>query len=137
MPFIAPERLLECLHIFDTQLNEALHNVVLAKYTPKHRSYATTMSLHNRISIVIGVHNLGHRNYWTKVFHRLKLEMNGDLVDNLSQQDGTKNRKCKYNARKEVKSKIAKVQNEKKKVMMQKQKRDEIRGLTYGSGVAL
>ena len=35
--YITPERLLECLHPFDTQLNEALNNVV-AQYAPKNRT---------------------------------------------------------------------------------------------------
>ena len=60
-PYITPERLLECLHPFDTQLNESLNNVV-ARYAPKNRTYGTTMSLSNRISIVVGIHNMGHLN---------------------------------------------------------------------------
>ena len=58
-PYITLERLIESLHLFDTQLNEALNNIV-ARYAPKNRTYRTTMSLSNRIAIVIGIHNMGH-----------------------------------------------------------------------------
>lgn len=134
--YTTPERLIESLHPFDTQVNESL-NKVASNYCPKDRTYATTMSFNNRLSIVIGIHNSGHRNFWEAVFNRIGLTMTSDLIDNLSQRDQTKSRKRKYNAKREVKLKRVKVQNEKMKEMMKKQKLDEIRGATYQSGVAL
>ena len=65
--FTTPERLQESLHPFNTQINESLHHVI-SKYVPKHKNYSTTMSLSNRISIVIGIHNLGHYCFWKRVF---------------------------------------------------------------------
>ena len=134
--YTTPERLVKSLHPFHTQLNESLNKVV-SNYCPKDRTYATTMSFHNRISIVIGCHNLGHSHFWKQVFNRLELSMTSDLLDNLSQRDQSKDRKRKYNAKREVKLKRIKVQNEKMQEMMKKQKLDEIRGATYKSGVAL
>ena len=95
-PYTTPERLLESIYPWSTQLNEALNHIV-AKYAPKDRTYSTTMSLHNRISIVIGIHNCGHLDFWSEVFSKFKMNLNKDLVNNLSQQDNTKKRKRKYN----------------------------------------
>ena len=135
-PYTFPERLLESIHPWSTQLNEALNHIV-AKYAPKDRTYSTTMSLQNRISIVVGIHNCGHLEFWTEVFSNLRMNVNKDLVNNLSQQDNTKERKRKHNEKRETKIKRRRIQNEKMKDMMQKQKLDEIRGKTYQSGEAM
>ena len=95
------------------------------------------MSLQNRVSVVIGIHNCGHLDFGSKVFLRLKMNLNTDLVKNLSQQDQTKQRKRKYNEKRETKVKRRRVQNEKMKDMMRKQQLDEVRGKTYQSGEAM
>ena len=103
-PYITPERCMESLHCHDTQLNEALNSLV-AKYAPKNRSYGTTMSLNNRISIVIGIHNLGHYRYWKNVFELICLSMASDQCENLKRNDRKKLMKRKYECRKDVKKK--------------------------------
>ena len=88
-PYITPERLMESLHPFDTQLNEALNNVI-ARYAPKNRTYGTTMSLTYRIFMVVGIHNLGHYKFWQEVFDLLDLEMHSDLSADLQRLDKRK-----------------------------------------------
>ena len=68
------ERLKECMHPFDSQINEAL-NTSVGKYAPKGRTYCTSMSLANRVLIAMGTHNLGYLQYWTRVFESLQLDM--------------------------------------------------------------
>ena len=97
---------------YDTQLNESLNNVV-SRYAPKNCTYGTTMSLSNRIAIVIGVHNLGHLGFWKSVYELIGLPMLSDLYSNLLRKDGRKNLKCKYNEKKEVKIKRAKSNHDK------------------------
>ena len=63
--------------------------------------------------------------------------MNNDLINNLIQQENTKERKHKHNQKREMKVKRRKVQNDKIKETMEKQKLDEIRGATYQFGKAL
>ena len=134
--YTTPERLKESLHPFDTQLNESLHFVV-SKYAPKHKNYSTTMSLSNRISIVVGIHNMGHLPFWTKVFERLQLPMSEDLVCSLTCLDRDKQTKREYKVRHETKLKRVKNQIDKMADMMRKQKQDEISGATYGCGVGI
>eukprot|EP00957_Ditylum_brightwellii_P059425 4511721-Ditylum_brightwellii.AAC.1 len=52
--FTSRKRLEECHHGYDMQLNEGL-NTAVTMVTPKHKTYGRSMSLHNQISIVIGV----------------------------------------------------------------------------------
>ena len=135
-PYITPERLIESMHEFDTQLNEALNNVV-ARYAPKNRTYGTTMSLSNRISIVIGIHNMGHLSYWDEVFKRCRIESNIDLIDNLARMDNHKDWKRKYNSKTEVKQRRVKAKNERMQTLTKQQIHDIERGLIYENGFAV
>ena len=134
--FTTPERLSECLHPYDTQVNEALHHVV-AKYAPKTRNYSSTMSLNNRISIAIGVHNMGHFNFWCSVFEKMNLAISSDLSSALQNLDRCKEWKRDYQKRKDVKINRVRKQYEKINDLMKKQKKESVRGATYGSGIAL
>ena len=127
-PFTTTERLVELMHEFDTQTNEAL-NRVIAKYAPKDRTYSTTMSLSNRIAIVTGIHNDGHHAFWTNVFKRIRLPINAHLDNNLNKCDRTKLLKKKYSERKEVKLVRVKSHIEKVKELMNKQKKMNFEGL--------
>ena len=95
------------------------------------------MSLWNRISIVVGVHNLGHEVFWTKVLNAINHEMPGSMKTCIVKQDENKERKRKYIAMRETKLKRVKHQIENVKMLMKKQKIDAVRGFTYGSGIAL
>ena len=61
------DRLRECHHRYDSQVNEAL-NVSVGKYARKGRTYCTTMSLTNRVNIAMGTHNLGYHEFWYQRF---------------------------------------------------------------------
>ena len=132
-PYVTLERLMELLHPFDTQLNEALNNVV-ARYAPKNRTYATTMSLSNRIAIVIGIHNMGHLSYWSEVFERIGLPMTANLYTNLKRLDKQKCWKRKYNRDTNVKQRRVQRRNEKMQTLLKQQIHDNKRGSIYRSG---
>ena len=135
-PYTTPERLMESMHTFHTQTNEAL-NSVIAKYAPKNRTYGTTMSLSNRIAIVIGIHNMGHLAYWSEVFKRVGLGMPTDLLENLERLDHVKSWKRKYNSAPVVKQKRVKARNEKMQTLLKQQKKDHTRGAIYSAGYAV
>ena len=135
-PYITPERLLESLHPFDTQLNEALNNVI-ARYAPKNRTYGTTMSLSYRIFMVVGIHNLGHYQFWIEVFEMLGLEMAPDLVDNLQRLDKRKIWKRQYDGKPEIKNKRRKLHHHKMQEQLRKQIEDSKRGAMYRTGIAI
>ena len=95
------------------------------------------MSLSNRIAIVVGVHNLGHDLYWSRVLDSLQLEMPGTMKTCVVKLDESKEKKRKYIAKKETKVKRVKKQIEKVKILMKKQRIDAVRGFTYGSGIGI
>ena len=55
------------LHMFDTQKNEQMNNVI-AYVAPKNKTVAHIMSLNNRISCVVGIYIFGFKTYWKQVF---------------------------------------------------------------------
>ena len=130
------ERLLESMHGWSSQCNEAL-NTAVAKYARKGRTYCTTMSLTNRVMICMGIHNLGYYEYWSRVFISLNMFLSPALSRYLQQKDKNKSRKRKYEATPERKKKRAKGKHEKMKKEIQKQIADFNRGATYGTGIAM
>ena len=135
-PYITPERLLQSLHPWDTQLNESLNNVV-AKYCPKDRTYSSTMSHSNRISIVIGLHNLDYIHFWSSVLNEIGIPMSRSLRDNLESAEKRKQTKRKYQKKRCVKKKRSKDKHDKMKILIAKQIADGKRGATYRTGIAM
>ena len=66
-PFQTDKVLKESLHMFDTQKNESMSNVI-SYVAPKNRTMAHSMRLKNRISGVLGVSIFGFKTYRRKVF---------------------------------------------------------------------
>ena len=130
------ERLKECMHSFDSQVNEAL-NTAVGKYARKGRTYCATMSLTNRVMIAMGVHNLGYFLFWSRVFEALKLDMSPALRHHLLQKDRKKRNKRKYESSPERKNKRMKETHVKMRKELEKQIQDYKRGATYGSGIAI
>ena len=52
----------ESLHMFDTQKNESMNNVI-AYVAPKNKTTAHIMNLNNRISCVVGMSTFGFKTY--------------------------------------------------------------------------
>ena len=130
------DRLKECMHPYDSQINESM-NTSVAKYARKGRTYCTTMSLTNRVMISLGVQNLGYFYYWSRVFDSLSMEMSPALKHHLMQKDKKKSNKRQYESSPERKKKRAKHQFDKMKEEVEKQIKDTERGATYGSGMAV
>ena len=97
---------------FDSQINEALNTSVL-KYARKGRAFSTTMSLTNRVMIVMGLHNLGFFGYWSCIFDFLGIDMSPLLIHYLKQKDNNKKRKRSYESTPERKTNRMKLNHEK------------------------
>ena len=93
--FTNTERLKECWHPFESQINEALNLSVMCR-APKHKTYSTSMSLTNRVLITAGIHNLGYHSFWAKVFDELSMDMGESLEKCLHARDRMKQRKWQY-----------------------------------------
>ena len=131
-----PERLRESLHPYDTQSNEAMNQSV-SKYAPKNKSYGASMSLATRVSVAIGVFNLGHYQYWLEVYHHLGLCMSQTLSDHLKKKDEAIAKKRENQKKLSVKIKRSQKQIELTKRLIETEMRDKKRGLSYGSGMAI
>jgi len=86
-----------CNHPFDTQTNESI-NQSIANVAPKSVCYFGTNSLNSRISLVVGLHNLGYHDFFSKLFEALGISMpnNDHLSKYLNNKDGRKEWKCEY-----------------------------------------
>ena len=135
-PFLLPDRLLECLHIYTTQCNEAMNNSI-AKYAPKSRTYSSSMSLSHRVAIATGIFNLGFYNFWSRVYTDLGMAMTSALTIHLRSRDSAISNKREYQKNLSVKRRRVQKRNELTNDLIQKQIADKKRGSTYGCGVAL
>ena len=98
------ERLCECMHLFDCQINEAL-NTSVGKYTRNGRMYSRTMSLTNCVMMAIGFHNLGYYGYWSQDFLLLSQDISLSLMRHLQNKDKKKETEGKYELTPEQKRK--------------------------------
>ena len=73
-PFQTDKVLRESLHMFDTQNNESMNNVI-TYVVPKNKTMEHIMGLKNRISCVVVTSIFGFKKYWHKVFNLMELNM--------------------------------------------------------------
>jgi hypothetical protein len=122
-----------CNHPFDTQTNESI-NQSIANVAPKSVCYFGTNSLNSRISLVVGLHNLGYHDFFSKLFEALGISMpnNDHLSKYLNNKDGRKEWKCEY--QKKITVKLNRSQQQQKtrdKVFKERTYK------SYGPGVGL
>ena len=120
-PFTTTTRLKESLHEFDTQKNEAM-TTLIAKYTPKTKTYGMTISLTNRTMITLGTNNLGHERYCTSIYASMDLKIGTETISFLKSLDHNRIYKGKYQKQKKVKATRSQSNNDKIKEQMEHQK---------------
>ena len=134
--FTTDEKLLEMMHRHTTQGNESL-NMRGAELAPKFKNYSRTKSLDYRVQMVIGHHNIGMSEFYTRVFKELDIKLNANLAEFLHDRETKKNWKKGYDA--DPKSK------KRRKFKHEAKDKDELLRLaaqgpkvgTYQSGVAM
>ena len=62
-------------------------NNYIVEYAPKTKKSGMTISLTNRVMIVIGVDNLGVESYWKRVYLRLVIPMSPETTSFLQYQN--------------------------------------------------
>ena len=112
-------------------------NVSISKYTPKTETYGMTISLTDRVLISVSISNLIAKTYWEQVYFSLGLSMATETTSFLKSQDTFQLYREKYAVRIDIKSKRAKDDNNKIKVLMEQQQKGWKRGVTCQSGYAL
>ena len=85
-PYITEERIGQCKHEFETQVNEGM-NTCVAKYAPKGRHYSKTISLEARVKIAAGIYNVGYHFFWTEIMKGLGIDIEPSLEEYLLKKD--------------------------------------------------
>ncbi len=70
--FQKKEKVRECLHLFDTQKNKAVNNVI-AGVGPKFKHFGTTSALDTEICTVVGSTNMGYKNFYSDLLELLAI----------------------------------------------------------------
>jgi len=90
--FQTKELVIDCLHNFDTNVNESL-NILVARMCPKFKHFGASNSLHTRVCIVAGIHNIGYENFYVNTLSNLGIidSNNIDLISsNITRINSTK-----------------------------------------------
>ena len=90
--FITKEKLEECAHEFDSNINESLNNIV-AKYVPKNKHFSKSIQLTVRVLIAAGIYLIGYHALWTKFFTSMKLSIPSSLEMSWLEKDIAKVKK--------------------------------------------
>ena len=91
-PYITEERIKQCQHEFETQVNEGM-NTCVAKYAPKGRHYSKSISLEARVKVAAGIYNAGYHFFWTEVLDELGIKAAPSIEKYLLKRDKDKLRK--------------------------------------------
>ena len=140
--FQSEKNIKECLHKYDTQINEGL-NMTVSQDVPKFKHYGTTMSLDTRIRCVVGQHNMGYATYYSTLLKNLGcLENNDDDKSPLSQglirinQTKLNNRLHKKKVEVKRRRKYGQLAKTRIRLLEERIDRAEKKG-TYEAGVAI
>ena len=94
----------EVAHGHDTQVNESL-NGTISWHAPKNKVYSGSGSLKNRLALAIGVHSVGTLVFFTRLFGKLHINMDADVLHYLEQKDRNRSAKITRATTKEFKKK--------------------------------
>ena len=76
--YVSDDKLKECCHEYDTNINESLNNIV-SKYAPKCRHYSKSVELRTRIYIAGSIYLTGHHYFWSKVHDSMGIAVSEKL----------------------------------------------------------
>lgn len=134
--FTSESRLRECWHTFDSQMNESM-NFAVTRRAPKSRTYATTLSLRNRVLICVGEHNLGLDTYWCRVFDSMSIDIGRSLRNYLEKKQNDIIRIQNYKRQPGVKRKRTEEKNRQMTEYVKKDIEAIKKGMLYGNGVGI
>ena len=136
--FITKEALEEVGHGHDTQVNESLNNTI-SWYAPKNKTYSGSSSLRNRIGIALGVHSIGTKVYFERLFKKLGIKITEDIQHYLTKQELTRTRRIETFKKKVVKQERNKKLHDKLKQWTEELRKSKVSGdgAVYQPGVGM
>ena len=72
--YITREKLEECLHKFDSNINKSLNNIV-SKYAQKRKHFSKSLSLFTRVFISAGIYLVSYHYLWSSIFKQLEVDI--------------------------------------------------------------
>ena len=130
--YISKTYLEHCIHSFNTQMNEGMNNSV-AKYAPKGKHYGATKSLLTRVFIAAGVQLVGHHFFWEACYALLEVKPSIQLECHLLKIDRHRVIQFHRDHNYENMAKRKRLEHEKLRLELQKQRDDFERNATYES----
>ena len=95
--YCTPTMLAMLQHKFSTKKNEALNHSV-ATIAPKTKDFSKSNSLRTRVMLIGGAQIVSHCELWSRIFKKLDVEMDDNLIKHLKGKD-QKRRRGKSNKR--------------------------------------
>lgn len=138
--FITAEALAEVSHGMDTQMNESLNNTI-SWFAPKNKVFCSTGSLHNRLSMAVGINSLGFLAYYRRLLSRLGISVTPDIMHFLTVKDRERSKrleklKASKQKKRRMKGKIDALRNETTIAVKERARREGTyrRGMNIAAG---
>ena len=90
--YITEEKLNERCHLFDTNINKSLNNVIV-KYAPKNKYYSKSIELRTRIAIGACIYLVGNHHCWNQLHLKLGVKVDIALSEHWLKRDMDKVKK--------------------------------------------
>ena len=134
--YVTKERLVECAHGSDTQVNESMNNTI-SWFAPKNKTYSGSLSLQIRIGMAVAINILGEDVFFASLYEECGITMSDVTLHGLHVQQTAKenrySRERTNSARKERMQKTyAKIRAHHDQI-----KSDKENGRSYESGVRM
>jgi len=129
--YASVEQMSYCNHPYDTQTNEVI-NQAIANVAPKSVCYSGTVSLMSRVALVVGMHTMGHIDFFRSLFNHLGIPIAVELFKYLERKGKRKEWKRTYQKQLEVKVSRSKAQKKQRQEVFA-----ERTDKSYGPGVGL
>jgi hypothetical protein len=100
--FITLDKLVEMAHGMDTNVNEAF-NQVCTWFAPKNKVFAGSGSLHNRLSMAVGINSLGYNEFFTTLLAKLGISMTENFAHYLRLKENNRVKRIAKTKTKEAK----------------------------------
>ena len=134
--YCTPTMLAMLQHNFSTQKNEALNHAV-ATIAPKTKDFSKSNSLRTRVMLTGAAQIVGHLELWSRIFKKLEVEMDENLIKHLKGKDNKKAKRQEQQKTKKYKASRSSNRYDKFSEAHRDQLEEMKTGAMYESGVAV
>jgi hypothetical protein len=132
--FVEFDKLEECAHGMDTQVNESFNNTI-SWFAPKNKVYCGSTSLRNRIAVAVGNNTLGYVVYFRRLMDDLGITTTDNVLHFLEYKEKVRSKrlavlKTKDKKKARLKRKFDQLKQDEVDAMISAKKRDGV----YESG---